>query len=396
MCIVDKFKLSQIELRQIAADCCRQIECGANGQPSCFKMLQSYLPLPTGKEVGRYIALDFGGTNMRALLVELNGGAHISIIKSVAHKIPVQLMKSNANAQQLFEVIAMMVAKVATEQGGYPLAHTFSFPVSQINANQGVLVEWTKEFATAGVVGQCVNTLLEQALLLLGMDNIRPVVLLSDTVATLLAAAYTDSNTLIGSICGTGHNTAFYDRNHNMIINLESGNFNFMPSNEYDLQLDAASSNPGRQRLEKMVAGRYLGELFRLALARADFSEPFALDTQLLSDIISGQDIRFSVAERELAVSIVQRAASLVGASYAGVLLYLNVDKEQLCSIAVDGSLYEKMPLYAQGIQSTLDILCGERAKYIRVFAENRGSSVGAAVAAALVEIAAQGKERPC
>ena len=382
---IEKFRLDTAELRAIAADFCTQIERGAQGQSSCFKMLNSYLPRATGRECGRYIALDFGGTNVRALLVELRGNGQMHILDSAARKIPAQLIDSSADAQQLFDFIAQVVGDVADREQTYALAHTFSFPVRQTGANRGVLVEWAKEFATAGVVGCDINALLRQALSAQGLDNVQPVVLLNDTVATLLAASYTDPDTVIGSICGTGHNTAFFDVRGNTVINLESGNFNMPVGSEYDRKLDDNSKNPTRQRLEKMTAGRYLGEIFRLAVEREDFTQPFSLDTQLLAEIIGGQDTRFDHIERELAMAIVQRAAALVAASYAGVLMYLNPDTEQACSIAVDGSLYEKMPLYADGIRETLRELLGDRVRNIRIFAEDRGSSVGAAVAAALV-----------
>lgn len=383
---VEKFKIESAELRTIAADFCAQIERGIQDQASCFKMLNSYLPRAIGQECGRYIALDFGGTNVRALLVELQGMGQVRILDSAIRKIPAQLTDSSADARQLFAFIAQVVSEIVKGQTPYALAHTFSFPVRQTDANRGVLVEWAKEFATAGVVGCDVNELLSQALSEQGLDNVQPVVLLNDTVATLLAASYTDPDTVIGSICGTGHNTAFFDGRGSTIVNLESGNFNMLVGNEYDRRLDSNSKNPARQRLEKMTAGRYLGEIFRLAAKREDFSQPFSLDTQLLADIIAGQDARFDSIERELARAIVRRAAALVAASYAGVLMYLELDTDKAVSIAVDGSLYDKMPLYADGIRETLGALLGDRVKNISIFAENRGSSVGAAVAAALVE----------
>lgn len=384
MKVREKFIIADTQYQQIAVDFAAQMAFGIQGLPSCFKMLPSYLPRACGQERGQYLSLDFGGTNVRAVLVELAGCGRVNIVRSAARPIPVQLTGSAAQAEQLFDFIAELIAEVAQAEQAYALGHTFSFPVRQTDINSGVLVEWAKEFATAGVVGSDINSLLRKALAARGLVSVQPQVLLNDTVATLLAASYTDKNTIIGSICGTGHNTAFFDPTSNMIINLEAGNFDLLPVNEYDLLLDAVSNNPGRQKLEKMTAGRYLGELFRLAVQREDFAQPFALDTQLLAEIICGQDARFDQVEQELAVAIVQRAASLVAASYAGVLSYLNLEPGRHYSIAIDGSLYEKMPLYAAGIRATLDRLMAEQTEHIRIFAESRGSSVGGAVAAAL------------
>ena len=52
-----------------------------------------------------------------------------------------------------------------------------------------------------------------------------------------------------------------------MILNLESGGFMKLVPNRFDTAFDEASEKPGEQRLEKMVSGRYMGELFGMALA---------------------------------------------------------------------------------------------------------------------------------
>ena len=52
-----------------------------------------------------------------------------------------------------------------------------------------------------------------------------------------------------------------------MVINMESGGFNRLPFSKYDDAIDACSEQPGAQRLEKMVSGRYLGMLYGSALA---------------------------------------------------------------------------------------------------------------------------------
>lgn len=39
-----------------------------------------------------------------------------------------------------------------------------------------------------------------------------------------------------------------------------------LPRTKYDTELDQASNKPGEQAFEKMISGKYLGELFRLVL----------------------------------------------------------------------------------------------------------------------------------
>lgn len=387
MNILADFVLTPKQINNISRGFSAKIRSGAAGKRSCFKMLPSYLSVASGKECGSYIALDFGGTNIRADLIELKGKRRAKTLKSAIARIPLELTVSSAMANELFAFVATVVAQVVPDNNIYKLGHTFSFPVYQNSVNDGILLEWAKEFATSGMKGRRINALLHTELSKLGVGNVQPIALINDTVATLLAASYSRKYATISSICGTGHNTAFFDAQQNMIINLESGNFNLMPRNRYDEILDRQSINPSRQFLEKMASGRYLGELFRITIDRKDFIQPFMLDTQTLSNIIMGLDSRFNETECELAIAIVRRGAMLVAASYIGVLDYVDNGLERSHGIAIDGSLYEKIPLYAETIQNVLDEHFGDKGKQINVFLQNRGSVLGSAIAAAIVEM---------
>ena len=89
---------------------------------------------------------------------------------------------------------------------------------------------------------------------------------------------------------------------------------------------------------------------------------------------------------RELAAAIVVRSARLVGASFSGILGHMGKNKETRQHIAVDGSVYEKMPLVKEHIQATLRELLGAAGDNIDTLLENGGSGLGAAIAAAMAE----------
>jgi hexokinase len=108
--------------------------------------------------------------------------------------------------------------------------------------------------------------------------------LINDTTGTLIASAYTDTKMKIGCIFGTGCNAAYMEDcgsipklahmnlppDTPMAINCEWGAFDnehkILPRTTYDIVIDKESPRPGQQAFEKMIAGLYLGELFRLAL----------------------------------------------------------------------------------------------------------------------------------
>lgn len=106
--------------------------------------------------------------------------------------------------------------------------------------------------------------------------------IVNDTVGSLVAYAYRDQNTIASMIIGTGTNAACIcetseikkqnfppDSPQYMIVNNEISlmGADFLPKKtKYDKILDSQSSIPGFQPFEKMVSGRYIGELVRLAI----------------------------------------------------------------------------------------------------------------------------------
>ncbi|MCX7779918.1 MAG: hexokinase [Negativicutes bacterium] len=389
--IYGSFALDAAGLRLIAADFKQAMVQGLSGEGGSLKMLPSFLEPPAVTDRGRYVALDFGGSNLRVMLIELQDGRP-EIVRRIDRKLP-----PAPNGIALFRFIAAMIGEIAAG-GRYLLGHTFSFPCRQYSRNQAELIRWTKEIAIPGVEGEDINRLLYAALKEAGVDVI-PVAILNDTVGTLLTAAYTHPQADIASICGTGHNTCYLEprltlSGKPMIINMESGNFDLLPFSPYDNLLDAASENPGQQRLEKMAAGRYLGEIARLmltdlaerglvALGGNIFSRPYSLSTvDLAGWLADGQDIIY----RAVAELVTARSARLVAATFVGVLAHIDPALEQEHIIAVDGALFDKMPGYRRKVEIALQELLAAKAGQVMLKLVRDGSGLGAAIAAAQTE----------
>ena len=233
--IIQEFTVNGEQLHEIAADFRYDLVKGLeNPKESSLRMLKSYVGLPTGKETGEYLALDFGGTNVRVLRIRLEGEGKFEIVKKVAKPLRVEgvydFVGVGSTAEQMFDFIAELVdeAVEGDHETKYLLGHTFSFPSEQTDLYNAKLIIWTKEFATAGVEGKVVNDLLKEALHRQGIDNVQPTAVINDTVAVLLAAAYKQPGVYIGSIYATGHNTCYLEPYADradvpMILNLESG-----------------------------------------------------------------------------------------------------------------------------------------------------------------------------
>lgn len=135
---------------------------------------------------------------------------------------------------------------------------------------------------------------------------VKIVTLVNDTVGALIASAYKDSETIMGAIFGTGCNAAYMEdvgsipkikapelaADTPMAINCEYGAFDnahrVLPRTKYDIEIDRESPKPDEQAFEKMSAGLYLGEIFRLVL----------VDLHGRGLIFQGQDVQKLKEER--------------------------------------------------------------------------------------------------
>lgn len=396
---IQEFEITANALMEVRKNFTEEIEKGLiDPSTTSLKMLPSFLTLPTGDEGGVYLALDFGGTNVRVLKIKIWKHGHYKILKKTEYPLKIagkfDFTAENATGEGLFDFIAKLIEltlEESTEE--IYLGHTFSFPSEQLDLANAKLISWTKEFKTKGVEGENVTELLTKALAKRNLDFVKPVAVINDTVATLLSSAYTRANILIGSIYATGHNTCYFEPNYNgkeMIINLESGGFSKLEQNSYDKLLDKASEKPGEQLLEKMVSGRYVGELYSLVLQKALNSEKVVdFDSLNLCNIAQNIDAAKIIEEKteyapkdkdetelfvKLAKNILTRSASLVAATFLGIYYHT----KKLPAIGIDGSLYAKNPFLQDIVAENL------KKANIRAFKADDGSALGAAIAAAL------------
>ena len=411
------FTIDDDALRKIADDFRADMCAGLAGKEGAtLRMLRSYAGLPSGKEHGSFLALDFGGTNVRALRILLKGGGEYEVLSKVAKPLTLpgvyDYVSADATAEEMFDFLAGIIDEAidGNRETKYLLGHTFSFPSQQTDLYNAKLIVWTKEFATQGVEGKVVNDLLKEALARRGARNVIPVAVINDTVATLLAAAYKKPNAYIGSIYATGQNTCYFEEFTDgsetpTVINMESGGFGKLRPTKYDRHIDETSEKPGAQHLEKMVSGRYLGEIYGEALADIlGKAAPFSFTSIDLSTIVADAYLdrheaaaileektgeKFNALElnllQDLAGVIIARSARLVAATFAGIVRHRAHGaeiKEQ--HIAIDGSVYEKMPLVAENLKKALTDLLGDEAEKIHIVLENTGSALGAALAAAM------------
>ncbi|KAI9346763.1 hexokinase-domain-containing protein [Zopfochytrium polystomum] len=435
-----KFNVPSSKLIQIVRHMISEMKKGLVDDNQALKMIPTHvIRRPNGNEVGSYLALDLGGSNFRVCEVILEGNG---ITRMRQKKYSVREELKTGDADPLFDFFAECVAAfIAETENEYTkgsqrkLGFTFSFPVHQISINRGYLLHWTKGFHVNGVEGKDVVKMLQEAFHRKNV-TVDVTALVNDTTGTLISHAYQSPNTYIGVILGTGSNAAYVEQITNitklknpesfpsteMLINIEWGAFDnegvVLPITEYDVAIDRVSLNPRQQIFEKLISGMYLGEIVRLALldlvetgeifsgkvsevlkTRYSFETAYMSrierdhtldlsDTKaVLEDLV--QIPRTSHQDRKIVRGICElvgrRAARLAAAGIAAIATKIN--RLDGCTVAVDGSLFELYPHFANRMRDALREILGLSAENILLEQARDGSGQGAALIAALAEI---------
>ncbi len=381
------FELSPHALARQREGFVRQLRRGLARDGQRIAALPAWLPRPTPGLAGLAVVVDIGGTNVRAALLSLRAdGGHELLAAPETAMVP-GVGDSSVSREVLFDTQAELVARLSPP-AGIPLGYCFSYPARVLPEGDAVLLRWTKDIRVGGVEGERVGALLRTALERRGVQ-VGGIRVLNDTVAALLAGAGADPDGrfehAVGLVVGTGSNMASYlpaasigklslgGSGGSMAVNLESGNLELCELTGWDLQLDAASDNPGSQGFEKAVSGRYLPRLLTLA------TEGMApLDSALAAGALVALRDQDHPRYGELAGAILDRSSDLVACGLAALLDCLGPGR---CQVVAEGGLFWNAPNFRARVEATLAALLGdsERVRIARIADANL---VGAAVAA--------------
>ncbi|TVY48992.1 Hexokinase [Lachnellula occidentalis] len=438
------FTVDTTTLKKITDHFVAELKKGLSVEGGSIPMNPTWcMGFPTGDETGTFLALDMGGTNLRVCEIILTDQkSEFDIIQS-KYRMPEEL--KTGEADELWEYIADCLQQfVETHHNGEKLdklhlGFTFSYPATQDYIDHGVLQRWTKGFDIAGVEGENVVPMFEAAIAKRGVP-IKLTALINDTTGTMIASAYTDPKMKIGCIFGTGCNAAYMEdcgsipklahmnlpKDMPMAINCEWGAFDnehkVLPRTPYDIIVDKDSPRPGQQAFEKMIAGLYLGEIFRLVLVDLHdnkeihifegqnidkLRKAYTLDSSFLSlveedpfenlsetgDLFSN---KLSITTTRPELELIRRLAELIGTraarlSACGVAAIAKKKDYKTCHVGADGSVFNKYPHFKQrgavALREILDWPAKKSAKEedpIEILAAEDGSGVGAALIAAL------------
>jgi hexokinase len=412
-----------VDMEAVCGEFLKEMEAGLTGRESSLAMIPTYIePGKTLPVNERVVAMDAGGTNFRAGIVRFNKSSKAEIKKLRTKLMPG--IEKEVSREEFFDTLAGYIKDMA--EAGAKIGFCFSYPCEITPDRDAKLIRFVKEIHMSAIVGQKVGENLNAALGRVGPAGPKHIVILNDTVTALLAgmagAKDRSYDSYAGFILGTGTNTCYIERNRNitkvegldedgsMVINVESGGFDKGPRGEIDLQFDAATSNPGVHRFEKMISGAYLGPLcldvIRAAIKDALFSSQAAqklqaiekLDTKQMSDYLAEPSASYSpvgealfrasnydkVVMESLIEAMVTRAAKLTAISLSAAVLKSGKGKESqkpVCIVA-EGTTFYSLPGLKEKVEEYLwESLTGEKERFYRIVQVENATLIGAAIA---------------
>ncbi|XP_056889203.1 hexokinase-2 [Takifugu flavidus] len=436
--VLNTLRLSRQQLLEVKRRMREKMLQGLSKQTheeSSVKMLPTYvISTPNGTEQGDFLVVDLGGSKFRVLLAQIqNGKKRNETLHQKIYNIPQETMQGTG--KELFDHIVDCIADFLEYMGmsgaSLPLGFTFSFPCHQSRLDQGILLKWTKGFKASGCEGQDVIVLLKEAVCRRKEFDLNFVAVVNDTVGTMMTCGYEDPRCEVGLIVGTGTNACYMEEVQNidlvdgdegrMCVNMEWGAFGDAGElddfcTRFDAFVDESSTNPGKQRYEKMVSGMYLGEIVRNILMhftdrgllfRGKVSEKLKMHgifatkflSQIESDRLAMRQVRAilqhlgltnstcddSVLVKEVCGVVSRRAAQLCGAGLAAVVdkMRENRNLNQLSvTVGVDGTLYKTHPHFSRIMQETLQDLAPQC--QVTFHKSEDGSGKGAALITAV------------
>ncbi len=395
---------------------------GLVGKNSSLAMIPTYIEvgkkIPAGEPV---IVLDAGGTNFRVAAVHF-GESGRSVVENFAQR-PVPGLDKEVGKEEFFATIAEYMAGVADVSSS--IGFCFSYPTEILPNKDGRLNRFCKEVKAKEVEGELIGENLAAAIEAAGHKGEKRVVILNDTVATLLAGMSAfgkrDFSSYIGFILGTGSNCCYIESNRNIpkksdldrdgeqIVNIESGSFGKAPRGGIDLQLDESTLDPGKYTFEKMFSGAYLGPLCLKTLqqagkqglvSRAVGDELLAAEDLQTKDVNSfmrdprGDNLLAVMCEKGteqdcaavwyVLDGVIERAARLVAVLLSAVVLARRQGENPCMPVCItaEGTTFYELKGLKEGVERYLkSFLQDKHSRHIELVSVENATLIGAAIA---------------
>lgn len=412
-----------IDLEAFIQDFHEEMDKGLAAETSSLAMIATYIEgdphIPRERKV---IVLDAGGTNLRAALVSFDSkGAPV-----IEHfrKIRMPGYDREVSKEEFYGIMVDHFADFADQANS--IGFCFSYPAEIMPDRDAIPTIFTKEIKASEVLGESIRDNLHAVLKAKGLKADHKVVVLNDTVATLLTGMSShpgrEYDGYVGYILGTGLNGCYLEQNRKIpkismdndssqVINTECGCFAHFPRGKADEVFDATTVCPGNYYLEKVSSGGYFGPLcsvvIKEAIEKGLFSHKAAAALEKLPVLETlypdnylhnpqGENNPLVDAMKEgseedrevlywLLDGLLERAAKVISGSLAALVLRNDGGRNPLhpVCLTVDGTTFYAYKGFRSRVESYLDaILVEKHQRYYEIIRVEDAPLLGAAIAA--------------
>ena len=418
----NKMDFEDISIDKYCSIFLSEMDKGLEGGKSSLQMIPTYIEvkdnIPLNKNV---IVIDAGGTNLRVAVVYFDNEKNPVIKNFKKFKIPGS--DKEVDKELFFNTITKYIKDIIKESE--KIGFCFSYPAEILPNKDGKPISLTKELKVKNLEGALLGENLNLVLNASGYKK-KNVVVLNDTVATLLAGQSTFKEKIyesyIGVILGTGTNSCYIEKNKNIkkitdkiktdnqIINIESGGFDKGPTGIIDDKFDKTTKNPGVYTFEKMISGRYFGLLCYFVIKEAAktglLSESFLKEfnninelttveindfmyfpfnkNNLLGNLVSQCNNDDRVTLYYLIDRLIERVAKLTAINLAGVVLKTEKGENPCMPVCItaEGTTFYKLKSLKSKVKYYLkEYLINKKNRYIEIINIENATLIGAAIA---------------
>ena len=232
----------------------------AGDHASGLVMARSWIGERPSYSSGKAIAIDAGGTNLRAALLEFIDDGSVVVHERLNRHMPG--VGSPLTIDQFLDVLHAFTAPLHPEH--YPIGISLGYPMIAHPDGEVNVIGFCKEVNIAiphhyPLVSSICNRYWPNR----APQNVR---VINDTCGVLLAG-----RGRIGFILGTGINasTMVETPNGSDVFALEVERWMNFPRSRFDESFDSCSLAPGDSLFEKAISGAYLGRLFHHIVSEA-------------------------------------------------------------------------------------------------------------------------------
>ena len=324
------------------------------------------------------ILIDAGGTNFRSAIGYFDEQGNV-VIENL-HKTKMPASDYRMSKTEFYGTIASNVERLLPKAQN--IGFCFSYQLDMGSDIDGKVVMFSKEVDAPEVVGTKVGSETLAACKKYS-DTVRKIVILNDTVATLLGGMANTGerfSAYLGYIYGTGTNVCYIEDTANitkvsdlpagkMLVNTECGNFAGFVQGDFDNVTISRTAVPDKQLFEKMTSGKYLSDVMYEALQVAERESRFNGKVQLepfklkdVSNFFEGGEFPCKFASetdanfaRELMIGLIERAAKMGAIVNSALAIASCKDKSLPVAIVCEGTTFNKLPFYRQFFEAYLN-----------------------------------------